>query len=472
MSTELCDLSARALAEGIRARRFSAREALEAHLARIAEVNPRINAVVTLDEEGARARAAAADEATVRGAALGPLHGVPMTHKDTHDTAGMRTTFGSPIYRDRVPDADAQIVARLKRAGVNSTGKTNVPEFAAGSHTFNPVFGTTTNPYDTTRSAGGSSGGVAAAIAARIQPAGDGSDMGGSLRTPGAFCNVVGFRPSAGRVPDAGAADPYAWLSRQGVMAREVSDIAYLMESVAGPDPLVPTSLPEPGALFAVPLRRELTGVRIGWTPDFGLGVPVDREIVDVLKRGLRVFEELGATVEHACPDLRAADEVFATTRAFDFALNYGDLLEDHRGEMKKALVWNIEKGLALTVDELVGAQRARGRLHRATTAFFGEFDLLVAPVTQVLPFDAGMEYPDSIGDVVLENYLDWMRAATLVSATGLPAISVPAGFSGGGLPIGLQVVAPDRADLALLHAAHAFEQATGYAATPPAGVS
>jgi amidase len=462
---EIHELSLRALAEGIRARRFSAREALDAHLTQLASVNPAVNAVVTLDEEGARARAAAADERTASGAELGPLHGVPMTHKDTHDTAGMRTTFGSPIYRDRVPDGDSEIIARLKRAGVNSTGKSNVPEFAAGSHTFNPLFGTTTNPYDPTRSAGGSSGGAAAA---RVQAAGDGSDMGGSLRTPAAFCNIAGFRPSAGRIPAVPTPNPHSWLAREGVLAREIADIAFLMEILAGPDPRSALSSPESGEIFRAELRHELTGLRIGWTADFGLAVPVQPEILRLLESRLGVFEELGAVVESACPDFRDADEVFATTRAFDFALAYGELLPGHRDRIKESVIWNVEKGLALTSGDLIGATLARGRLHEATNAFFRDFDLLVTPATQVLPFPAQLEYPRSVNGIEFETYLDWMRAATLVSATGLPSISVPAGFSDSGLPIGLQFVAPENADVALLHAAHAFEQATNCAATAP----
>ncbi|GAA1978596.1 amidase family protein [Amycolatopsis minnesotensis] len=464
MDTEFEAMTAREQAEGIRTRQFSARELLDAHLARIAEVNPAINAVVTLDEEGARAAATAADERTMAGGPLGPLHGVPMTHKDTHDTAGMRTTFGSPLHRDRVPAGDSLVIARLKAAGVITTGKTNVPEFAAGSHTFNPVFGTTVNPYDPSKSAGGSSGGTAAAIAARIQPAGDGSDMGGSVRTPAAFCNLAGLRPSAGRIP---AEEPYSWLGRAGVLARRTSDVAYVMACVSGPDRCDPAALPEPGSLFDVALRENLTGVRIGWTPGFGLAVPVEPEVLDVLAGVLPVFERLGATVEEACPDLRDADEVFSTTRAFDLALKYGDLLPEHRGEIKDSLVWNLEKGLALTVEDLMSATRARRRLHTAVTGFFGRYDLLIAPATQVLPFPAELEYPRAVGGTEFDTYLGWMRAATLVSATGLPALSVPAGFSGG-LPVGLQIVGAHGADLDLLHAANAFELATGFAATAP----
>ncbi|MDV8021554.1 amidase [Rhodococcus sp. IEGM 1330] len=455
-------LSLRELASSIRRRDISAREALASHLTRIDEVNPVINAIVTLDVETAEQRAMDADNEAASGAVLPPLHGVPMTHKDNHLTAGMRTTFGSPVMADNIPTEDSGIIARLKRAGVNTTGKSNVPEFAAGSHTFNPLFGTTTNPYDPTRSAGGSSGGAAAAIAAGVQPAGDGSDMGGSLRTPGSFCNLVGYRPSLGRIPMLPARNPWAWIARQGVLAHDVEDVRFLMRSIAGPDASSPHSLPfddsyvseEPG---------NLRGLRVAWTADFGLGVPVEREVIEVLTRRLHVFEELGATVEVACPDLSDSDEVFQTTRAFDFATNYGHLMADHRHRMKDAVQWNVDKGMSLTTPELFSANAARRRLDAATRSFFSTYDVLIAPAVQVLPFPAVEEYPTVIDGTPMGNYLDWMRAACLISATGLPSLSVPGGFSSSGLPVGLQIVAADRADRLLLRVAHAFEESTGF---------
>lgn len=240
MSDEMLWWSTRELAARIASKEVSAREALQVHLDRIDEVNPVLNAVVTRDDEAAFAQAAAADAATARGESFGPLHGVPMTHKDTHDTAGMRTTWGSPLMADRVPEADALIIARLKAAGITTTGKTNVPEFAAGSHTFNEVFGTTVNPYDRTKSASGSSGGVGAALAAGIQASGDGSDMGGSLRSPASFNNVVGLRPSNGRIPHVPPGNPFAWLSQSGFMARTVADVALLMSVASGPHASAP----------------------------------------------------------------------------------------------------------------------------------------------------------------------------------------------------------------------------------------
>lgn len=451
---------------------LSPSEALQAHLARIDEVNPQVNAVVTLDPERARRQARAADDAVVRarrdGSALPPLTGVPMTHKDTLATAGMRTTLGSPLFADHVPDRSALLIERLQRAGVITTGKNNVPEFAAGSHTFNPVFGTTYNPYDLSRSAAGSSGGAAAAIAVGIQPAGDGSDTGGSLRTPGSFNNLVGYRPSHGRIPMAPTKNPWAWQARHGFLARTVADIRLLMAAVAGPSPEVPESLPADGA-YAPETARDIAGLRIAWTPDFGLGLPVERAVLETLLPQLRVFGELGCPVEEAAPDLRHAEEVFQTTRAFDFALLYGDLVSRHRDSIKDAVVWNVDKGLALTAQDLISAQRARAALLTSVREFFTRYDVLLAPASQVVPFDAGIEFPVSIEGEPMPTYLDWMRAASTITATGLPSLSVPGGFTPDGLPVGLQIVTADRADRLLLRVAEAFEQATGFHARRPA---
>jgi amidase len=467
MSAVLSESSAVELTGAIRRREVSAREALEAHFDRIDAVNGPINAVITQDREGATARAEAADEVTMSGADLPPLHGLPMTHKDTHNTRGLRTTQGSSVFENFVPTFDDLIITRLKGAGVVTTGKTNVPEFAAGSHTFNEVFGTTVNPYDTSRSAGGSSGGVAASIAARIQPLGDGSDMGGSLRIPASFCNVVGYRPSIGVVPSLPTRNAWAWLARNGLMARDVEDIALGMTAIAGADPAIPYPYPVAGS-FGASLQRDLTGLRVGWSSDFGLGVPVDREVLRVLERQLQVFTDLGAIVEEAAPDLRDADQVFGATRAFDFVLGLGELVQKHGDAIKPEIHWNVEQGLQLTAQDLVDAALARTRLDTSVRRFFGKYDVFASPATQVLPFDATERYPTSVNGVQFETYLDWMRSACLVSATGLPAVSVPAGFSDDGLPVGLQLAMPHGSDVELLQVAYAFEQATGWAKRAP----
>ncbi|MEB7449212.1 amidase [Arthrobacter koreensis] len=464
------DMSAVELTAAIRNRTVSAREALDAHLEQIESANPAINAVVTLDADAARQAARAADQRTMETDAreLPLLHGLPMTHKDTHATRGLRTTQGSPLFRDFVPQEDDLIIARLKAAGVVTTGKTNVPEFAAGSHTFNEVFGTTTNPYAPDRSAGGSSGGAAAALGARIQAISDGSDMGGSLRIPASFCNVVGFRPSAGTVPAWPAKDVYSWLSRSGPMAREVADIALMLRAVAGPDHRRPPEAALAAESFARPLDRDLTGLRVAWTPDFGLGIPVEPEVLAVLQGQLAVFEQLGAGVEQACPDLRDADTVFRNTRAVEFVHAFGPLVREHGEAVKPEVHWNVDQGLALTAEDFAATAAARTRLHLAVQDFFGKYDVLLAPAAQVLPFDAGLRWPETVSGVTMETYLDWMRAACVISATGLPALSMPAGFSSGGLPVGLQMVMNHNEDFELLQVARAFEQATGFARQAP----
>ena len=292
--SEICFMTATEMAERIRRRDLSAREVMEAHLAQIERVNPVVNAIVTrVPDDEALALADAADAALARGEDVGPLHGLPIAHKDLEETKGLRTTFGSPIYRDYVPDHDTLLVERLKRAGALTIGKTNVPEFGAGSQTFNPIFGPTRNPYDTTKTCGGSSGGAAVALACGMIPIADGSDTGGSLRNPGNFNNVVGFRPSAGRVPTWPAAMGWSMLGVKGPMARTVADVALMLSAIAGPDPRSPISLPEPGSFFARPLERDFRGVRIAWCPDLG-GLPVDPRVTAVLESQRQTFSDLG----------------------------------------------------------------------------------------------------------------------------------------------------------------------------------
>ncbi|WP_049579543.1 amidase [Nocardiopsis sp. SBT366] len=454
-------MSATALVTAIRRREVSAREALDAHLERIGEVNPAVNAVVTLDPERARDAAGAADQRTVSGAALPPLHGLPMTHKDTHAVAGMRSTSGSRLLADHVPAEDDAIISRLRDAGVVSTGKSNVPEFGAGSHTFNDVFGTTTNPYDPELSAGGSSGGLAAAVSTGIQPLGEGSDMGGSLRIPASFCGVVGLRPSHGVIPAPAAGNDWAWLTRTGPMAREVSDIALFMSAVAGPSPRVQPPAPVTGADFAGPMLGDLRGVRVAWSPDLGLGLPVEPEVLEVLEGRLRVFEEAGAIVEEAAPDLSGADEVFRATRALDFAAALGPVVRDLPELVKPEVVWNVEAGWALGAREIIAATAARTRLAAAVRAFHTRYDLLVSPAAQVEPFDARLRYPTAINGVESTTYLDWMRSACALSATGLPVLALPAGFTKSGLPVGFQLSVDHYRDVELLRYAKAFEDRT-----------
>ncbi|MGY1916662.1 amidase [Blastococcus sp. SYSU DS0973] len=465
---ELCTRPATELAALVRDRQVSARELLDAHLARIERLDPQVNAIVTLDAEGARAAADAADAAQAAGEPLGPLHGLPVAHKDTHATGGMRTTWGSPLHRDTVPARDELVVARLKAAGAISIGKTNVPEFAAGSHTFNPVFGATHNPYRHGLSAGGSSGGAAAALAAGFVPLAEGSDMGGSLRNPAGFCNVVGLRPTPGRVPTWPAPMGWSTLSVQGPMGRTVGDVALQLSALAGPDPRVPIALDGDPAAFLAPLPERLDGLRVAWAPDLGGRVAVDPAITAVLTAALPVFEDLGAHVTEDCPDLSGADDVFGTLRAWLFDASFSDLVRRHPDQVKESIRWNAAMGAALTGADLARAEQQHTKLHERVVEFFTRYDVLLAPTTQVLPFPVEVEYPTEIGGVPQENYLEWMRSCTLLSPTGCPALSVPGGFTPDGLPVGLQVVAAPRMDRRVLEVGHAFEEATRFGGRRP----
>ena len=458
--SDLCFRSAADLARAIAAREVSAAEVMEAHLARIARVNPTLNAVVTLLPDEARRGAEAADAALARGEPVGPLHGLPVAHKDLTPTRGIRTTFGSPIFRDFVPPDDAMIVERLRAAGAITIGKTNTPEFGAGSQTFNAVFGATRNPYDPKKTCGGSSGGAAVALATGMVPLADGSDLGGSLRNPAGFCNVVGFRPSPGRVPIWPSQAAWFPLGVQGPMARSVADAALMLSVIAGPDPRAPISLPEPGETFRGPLERDLAGTVVAWSRD--LGLPVDPRVTAVVATGRATLERIGCRVEDAEPDLSGAAEVFQAWRAWYFELCYGALLDERRHEMKDTVVWNIEEGRRLTGPRLGEAMRAWTAILDRMRRFLARYEFLVLPVTQVLPFDVDRPYPTEIDGVPMATYLDWMRTCSDVSVLGLPAIAVPCGFTNDGLPVGIQIVGRQQADLGVLQLAHAFEQATG----------
>ena len=465
-SDDPCSLTAVDLAARIRAKQLSAREVMAAHLARIERVNPTVNAIVTLVAERAMADAAKADEAQARGETLGPLHGLPVAHKDLVDTAGIRTTFGSRFFRDFVPGKDALIVTRIRDAGAITLGKTNTPEFGAGSQTFNEVFGATRNPYDLTKTVGGSSGGAACALTTGMVPIADGSDTGGSLRNPAAFCNVVGFRPSPGRV----ARDEGSWspLSVSGPMARTVADAALFLSAIAGPDAGDPLSLPEDGALFRAPLDRDFKGVRVAWWKSLG-GVPFEPGIVGVVNASRRVFEELGCVVEDAEPDFTGVDEAFPTLRHITYPGNYGKLAAERPEWVKDTIHWEIEQAQKTTGTDVGRAQARQTQMHAQIRHFFERYDHFVLPVTQVAPFAVTTPYPTQVAGVPMATYIDWMRACWYVTFMATPAISVPCGFTAAGLPVGLQIVGRHRDDWSVLQLAHAFERATGHGARRPA---
>ncbi|MGZ4496619.1 MAG: amidase [Nocardioides sp.] len=456
------DSTAREMVAAVRAREISARELLDLHLARIAERNPELNAIVSLDEERARAGAAAADEHLAGGGDLGPLHGLPFAFKDTHAVAGWRTTYGSPLFAEHVPETDELLVERVRRAGVVVIGKTNVPEFAAGSHTFNTVFGTTRNPVDPSRSAGGSSGGAACALAAGMVPLADGSDMGGSLRNPASFCGVVGLRPSLGRVPEWPLYNQFETTSVGGPMARNVGDLALLLSVMAGPDPRAPQALGQPGSVFAPPLEGSLAGLRVALSTDLGGAFDVDDAVAAVVAGAAPVLEAGGASVATAHPDLTPADDTFRTLRAWHLQAKLGPLLREHPGSFKQSLADNIRLGETLTGADVARAYTQRTALAETMRLFFQRYDLLVLPVSQVPPFPADQEFPHAINGRPMATYLDWMRSAYLLTVTGCPAVAVPAGRTSDGLPVGIQLVGPHGSERRLLEVAAAFEGARG----------
>jgi amidase len=461
MSDELHFLPATTLARMIRDKQVSALEVTRAHLAQIDRVNPKVNAIVTLDAEGALARARAADARQARGEPLGPLHGLPVAHKDLFLTRGMRTTMGSPIFKDQVPERSMLVVDRTWDAGAICVGKTNTPEFGAGSQTFNAVFGATKNPYDLTKTCGGSSGGAGVVLATGMVPIADGSDLGASLRNPGNFCNVVGLRPSPGRVPTWPTRHLWGTLGVEGPMARTVEDAALLLSVQAGPDDRVPISLMEPGATFRAPLARDFKGVKVAFAPGFGGQVPVDQRVFDVIAAQQEVFASLGCVMDDVVPDFSGAHEVFLNLRAHLFELNNGVYLDWHRDKLKETVIWNIEAGRKLSAADLARADDARSRIYERVAAFFERWEYLVTVVNQVPPFSIDEEYPTEINGEKLATYLDWMKSCYYITITGHPAISVPAGFTPAGLPVGIQIVGRRNADFAVLQLAYAFEQAT-----------
>ncbi len=464
----ICFLTAAELVRRIRAKELSARDVMDAHLDQIDRVNPKVNAIVTLLADEARRQAKLADERLARGEAVGPLHGLPIAHKDLVPTKGIRTTYGSPIYRDHVPDEDALVVERMRAAGTITIGKTNTPEFGAGSQTYNEVFGETLNPYDVTKTCGGSSGGAAVALACRMLPLADGSDTGGSLRNPASFCNVVGFRPSPGRVPAWPTETAWFPISVQGPMARTVQDTALLLSAVAGPDDRSPIAIAEPGEVFRRPLERDFRGVRIAWSRDFG-GIPVDRRVTAVLDAQRKTFASLGCRVEDGQPDFTDADEIFKVWRAWRFELEFRDLLRTHRGQIKETIIWNAEEGAKLTGPQIGRAELKRTELYHRVRRFMATHEFMVFPATQVPAFDVRERYVKEINGVQLPTYIDWMKSCYYITVTGLPAISVPCGFTPEGLPVGMQIVGRHQDDFGVLQLAHAFEAATGFWKKAPA---
>ena len=459
------------LLDALRKKKLSAREVMQAHLKQIKRVNAKVNAIVTLaPEDQLIAQAAAADEALANGRLLGPLHGLPVAVKDLHETNGIRTTFGSPLHKDYVPDFDCRVVQREKGAGAIVIGKTNVPEFGLGSQTFNPVFGSTLNPYDLTKTCGGSTGGGSVAVACGMVPLADGADMGGSLRNPPNFCNVVGIRPSPGRVSNVPTQLGWLTLSVPGPVARNVTDCAFFLSVLAGFDRHSPISIDQPGAQFAQPLAgRNFKGVRVAMFK--GLGLPWEPEVKSAVQAQRSVFEALGCIVEDAEPDFTDANECFLAWRHWSTELAFGDLLATHSHQLNEYIHWHVDEGRKLTGPYLSRIEVKRTELYQRLCGFKGEYEFFVLPVNQVLPFDVNTPYPAEIAGVTMENYIAWMKSAYYISVAGNPAMSVPCAFSASGLPIGIQIVGRHHDDWGVLQLSHAFEEATNVGTRRPAFV-
>ena len=468
LNLDLCFLPATQLVELIRTKKVSVTQVIQAHLDQIERLNPSLNAIVTLTTDSAMQEAHRADKQLAASEPIGILHGLPVAHKDLFLTKGVRTTFGSLAFKDYVPEVDSLPVERLKKAGAISLGKTNTPEFGAGSQTFNAVFGATPNPYDLSKTCGGSSGGGAVALASGMIALADGTDLGGSLRNPANFCNIVGLRPSVGRVPN--WPDQLGWytMSVAGPMARNVPDLALAMSAMAGPDDRSPIALEAPGTIFNQPLPRDFRGLKIAFSANLG-GLPVEPAVATVLEASRSVFEALGCEVINAEPNIAEADEIFMLWRAWRTELRITPLMAEHGDKFKDTVIWNAEQGLPITGPQLARAEAKRTELYHRMREFMAQYEFLIMPVNQVTPFALGLDYPREINGVPMQTYIEWQKSLYLISALGNPAISVPAGFTPDGLPVGIQIVGRHRADFGVLQLAYAFEQRTQFGLKRPA---
>jgi len=474
LAADITAMDAVALAGAIRSRRVSCVEVMDAYIDRIERLNPTVNAVVSIrDRAQLRSEARERDEAIARNEGIAPLHGFPFAVKDLELTAGIRTTLGSPLFKDLIPDTDSILVERIKRAGAILIGKTNVPEFGLGSHTFNPLFGTTLNAYDQKKSAGGSSGGAAVALALRMLPVADGSDHGGSLRNPAAFNNVFGFRTCYGRVPSDWREIFTPSMSVHGPMARNVPDLALLLSVIAGYDSRVPLSIREDPARFRAPLERDFSNTRIAWLGDLGGYLPFEPGVLELCRKSLKAFEQLGCIVDEVVPEfpIERVWRSWTRIRAWQLAWILREPYEDpaRRQLMKPEARWEVECGLRLTGRDISEAFAVRSAWYQEVARIFRRFDFIVLPSSQVFPFDAEIRWPRQVNGVAMDSYHRWMEVAIPVTMSGCPALNVPAGFNASGLPMGIQIVGPNHAEMDCLQLAHAYDCATGWVrARPP----
>jgi amidase len=460
-------LDATELSQRIHARSISCREVMSAYLEHIELLNPRVNGIVSMRKPQVLLQEAdEADKALANGSSKGWMHGFPHAVKDLASTRGIPTTQGSPLFANVVPEQDAIAVERIRRAGVIFIGKTNVPEFGLGSQTYNSVFGPTRNAYAQDRTAGGSSGGAAVALALRMVPVADGSDMGGSLRNPAAYNNIFGFRPSMGRVPRGPAPEVFLQqLSVEGPMARSVRDLALLLSVQAGYDARSPLSLAEDPTVFAGSLEADLADTRIAWLGDWDGHLPMQPGVLDCCRNGVNALERIGCTVEEALPDFEpeALWQAWLVLRQCLTTGSLGPLYADpvKRRQMKPEAQWEVANGLRLTAQDVFRASETRSAWYASVLHLFSRFDFLALPSAQVFPFDVDTHWPKEIAGVAMDSYHRWMEVTVPATMAGLPAISVPVGFNPDGLPMGMQLIGRPRADLEVLRLAYAYEQAT-----------
>jgi len=466
--SDIVMMDARALSAGIRSRKLSSVEVMTAYLDHIAIYNPKVNAIVALQNRDALlGQARERDAQVARGEIMGPLHGLPHAVKDLQPVKGIVSTQGSPILKDFVPTADSLPVARMRAAGAIFIGKTNAPEFGLGSHTYNSVYGATHNPYDLSKSAGGSTGGGAVSLAMRMLPVADGSDYGGSLRNPAGWNNVFGFRTSYGVVPNGGEEVWLPSMSVTGPMARNVPDLAMLLSVQAGYDPRSPLAPDGVGTRFLGDLKADFKGKRIGWLADLNGAAPYEPGVVDLCKTALKSFESLGMTVDTAMPDAdpQAAWQAFIKIRQWQQGFSLHNYYNDpaRRALLKPEAIYEIEGGMKLSGFDVTAASTARTHWSNAVQALFSQYDFLVMPTAQLFAFDINEHWPHEIAGHTMQTYHEWMKAVCLITLTGAPSLAVPAGFDARGLSMGLQIIAPVHHEMDCLRLAHAYEQVTDW---------
>lgn len=466
--TEHYYTSANQLVSLIKEKKLTATEVMEIHLNRIKATNEKVNAIVSLDEAAALEQAKQIDKRIAAGETKGKLLGLPIVVKDTHHAKGFPTTSGSEIFKDFIAEYDEISVSRLRQEGAIVIGKSNVPEFSAGAHTFNELFGVTRNPYNLNKTAGGSSGGAAAAVASGMVPLADGSDYGGSLRFPAAYNNVVGLRPSPGLVPIYEKKALYSPLLVHGPIARDVNDLALMLSVMAGYDSRSPISYEVSDDTFLNLSVETVKGMKIAWSSDLSGTLLLDEEVKETYEKQVQKFADLGCELVEDHPDLSNAQRIFETLRAFEFNLFYSDLLEEHEDKLRPSFAWNIRQGKKLTVEEIKEAEALRYELYHLVREFFEQYDALLLPVSQVSPFSVEYEYPEIIADQKIEHYIDWIRSCSDISVLGNPSLSIPGGFTKDKLPLGIQIVVPYKMDHRALQLGYAFEQLTQYGKKRP----